>query len=794
MQTIRLIPSAYTLSSTQYLTITDAQNMYANTDSETYAQVNHNRNNTTAYYLYIHGFNFNSVPSNAVVNSFTVKLKALEYALSTGSTYYCSLYNNTTSLSNTTLSSALGTSVQTFTFPNGSLSWSVLRGYGNNFRIRVPLRRSNSNTSGYVRIYGAEILVEYTILKTVTAISNADGVTVSPQTQTVDEGSDAVITIDCDDISDYIVKDNGFDVTSLVVMEHTPSAGTVTATADSFTTGFDGGTSMNFYMSSNATGHNFNYAVGHTAESPGSTSTGSGSWTYVKSNGGSTTNTGYADFAFDFSDIPSSATVTSVQVMCYGAVEDRSQNTSHADISLFSGNVQKGATQSFTSSTNSVITLSNVGTWTRDELQSAKLRFSVGYYGGHIFGITWTVSYTVPTTSYYTYTIRGVSDDHTVTVSEDIVVPPDEDQGKTYFPVTISSINALTDPTKGTTRFESGSTLTAEIYPTKSQLTLVTDNGTVIADTDGIYSPNLIHNGIAPTYTVSGVTSNYNFVLSASTGWYTSTNKGVASSAAVSRVTFNLPVRSIVTFRFINYAQQGQDYGVFGNIDTALGTTTATTSDNAKLICSNATYNTPDVQTLNYEMEAGTHFVDVKYRKNASTNSYNDTLQFKVEISELEVNEYYTYKVQSVDQNRSLVFIFGDVEYYFVTSSGDNVKLFPDGQMVQLVGDEYKLTIVPNNISDTVSVRDNNTDVTSSVERKEYVIDGEDVVNYVYKIPNITTGHNITVSTQSNTIIHLKVNGSWVTVSRVHQKLDGRWQTADDVARLFDNGTIYIKK
>ena len=115
MATIRLIPSAYTLSSTSYLSISNASNMYTNTDSTTYATVNHTRNSTNAYYLYIHGFNFSSVPSNAVVSSFTVKIKASETGLTTTGSYRVSLYNNTTAISNTTASTSIGTSVATIT-------------------------------------------------------------------------------------------------------------------------------------------------------------------------------------------------------------------------------------------------------------------------------------------------------------------------------------------------------------------------------------------------------------------------------------------------------------------------------------------------------------------------------------------------------------------------------------------------------------------------------------------------------------------------------------------------------
>jgi hypothetical protein len=51
------------------------------------------------------------------------------------------------------------------------------------------------------------------------------------------------------------------------------------------------------------------------------------------------------------------------------------------------------------------MTISDPGTWTREELQDAWVRFAVGYYGGRILGITWKVTYTYGgTLSHYTYT------------------------------------------------------------------------------------------------------------------------------------------------------------------------------------------------------------------------------------------------------------------------------------------------------------------------------------------------------------------------------------------------------
>ena len=158
MATIRLIPSTYSLSNTSYLSISNASNMYTNIDSTTYATVNHKRNSTTSYYIYVKGFNFNDIPANAIINSATVKVKA---KVTSAGSYAPALYNNTTSL-NQNLSGNIGTTTTTSTVDITS-NWETYKGYGSNFGIRLRLNRSSRNTASSMNIYGAEILVDYTI-------------------------------------------------------------------------------------------------------------------------------------------------------------------------------------------------------------------------------------------------------------------------------------------------------------------------------------------------------------------------------------------------------------------------------------------------------------------------------------------------------------------------------------------------------------------------------------------------------------------------------------------------------
>lgn len=216
MPTIRLIPSAYAVSSTSYLSVSNADRMYHNTDNTTYATITNTNASTSSRYLYLRGFNFGSIPSDAVISSFTVKIKGYESGLATSTSYAPRLANGTSAISGTTASTNFGTSAKTITIPTGALTWSQIVGYGSNFTIMVYVRRNSRNTTGYFYCYGAEIEVTYTV--PVQHTINISGNNVSPSgSVSVWEGES--LKIKCSDSAKPTVRDNNVDVTSQLVQE-----------------------------------------------------------------------------------------------------------------------------------------------------------------------------------------------------------------------------------------------------------------------------------------------------------------------------------------------------------------------------------------------------------------------------------------------------------------------------------------------------------------------------------------------------------------------------------------------
>ena len=398
MATIRLIPSTYYLSSTSYLSVSNAANMYHNTDNTSYATVTNSRASTTSYYIYLRGFNFDDIPSAAVVSSFTVKLKARESGVSTSDSYKPYLANDTSAINGSC--SVITTTATVHEFTGVSADWATIRGYGDNFGIRINCRRASRNTTSYMYIYGAEIEVTYTVSnpRTVTSTLTGNG-TIDPSGAiTTYDGEEYVLTITPTNKSDTVTATkDGVNITSQLVAHG--AGGTVSVTPDNVTT------------SSIQSGSSYaEYAIGHSAESPSSSGTSSNMYAASGS-------TGYAAYSFDFSDIPSGATIESIEIRCYGHRENATIDSSHVSrCVIYSGSTAISDEVDFPSTSNSLITIEPNTLPTRSQLDNVTIRHYVGYYGGLVLGITFEVTYSTGSgVDHYTYTYT-VSGNSTIAV------------------------------------------------------------------------------------------------------------------------------------------------------------------------------------------------------------------------------------------------------------------------------------------------------------------------------------------------------------------------------------------
>lgn len=393
MATIRLTPSTYYLSSTSYLSVSNASNMYHNTDNTTYATITNSRTSTTSYYIYIRGFNFDDIPATAIINSFTIKLKG-NYSGGYSQNMY--LYDGTSTSMGSASSLSSTVSTKTFTC---NYSWDDIVAAGSDFGIRINCRRNSRNTTAYIYVYGAEIEVDYTLPDPciITSTLTGDG-TINPSGVTnTYKNVEYELTITPTNKSETVtVTNNGVDVTSQLVAHGLGDTLTFSP-SDVTTSGIQSGSSY------------AEYAVGHTAESPYSSTSNM----YA-----SQSSTGYAAYSFDFSSIPSNATIEDIEVRCYGHRESSTISSTYvSQCVLYQGSSAISDEVDFPSTSDSTITLTPNTMPTRSQLDNVTVRHYVGYYGGLVLGISFVITYSTGSgIDHYTYTFT-VSEDATIAVT-----------------------------------------------------------------------------------------------------------------------------------------------------------------------------------------------------------------------------------------------------------------------------------------------------------------------------------------------------------------------------------------
>ena len=197
MATAHCYARSYSVSNSNYVSVSDASNMYEaiSTSDTTYATLQgRTRNSSTAYYCFINNFKLDEVPSNAQVSAISVKIRCYKNSQQrTGTNYYlrlCSSANWNNVISGTTTSTNIGTSTATITIPTGNVTWSnIVNTYKDGFSIAVPLAGNSGSTPPRIYVYGAEIEVTYTA-----AIVSVTGVTLNKNSTMIEEGETEQLT------------------------------------------------------------------------------------------------------------------------------------------------------------------------------------------------------------------------------------------------------------------------------------------------------------------------------------------------------------------------------------------------------------------------------------------------------------------------------------------------------------------------------------------------------------------------------------------------------------------------
>ena len=354
----------------------------------------------------------------------------------------------------------------------------------------------------------------------------------------------------------------------------------------------------------------------------------------------------YVFYTFDFSAIPSDATIKSVSGKAKAYINQTNIfRISTREVQLYYGtSTAKGSASTMSTSTTALEL--TCGTWTRAELDNCRLRL-------------YAVRGFISTSSTYYMGLYGA--DLTVTY----------EWNASEYTVTATATGGSVDPTSVSLSTGDTQKFRLEGVTGKEELTSLTWNGQNVLSQAIRFDMGTVDYEVN---TASGAT--YGFALNGN--YYVSQNKAEATSAAVARVSFYLPVSATIKFYIINYAEETYDYGILGNVDQTLDTTYIKDST-YKWIGDTSAKNINSEQLVQYDnVSAGEHYIDVKYRKDDYTDSHNDTLQFRIEI---ELNEpidegtfYYEYTCPGITGESQLVAVFGPTPerttYIYIKENG----------------------------------------------------------------------------------------------------------------------------
>lgn len=140
--------------------VSSAANAYTNTSSTNYATYTL-RTGTAGNQeeVYLSGFNFSSIPANATINSITIKVKtqinSTTYVASSSSQAYAG------TVAKGSPSSLQNTSATVYTLTPGDWTRAELDTLRVHFTIKRSGASGNRSRAAYIRIYGAEVTIDW---------------------------------------------------------------------------------------------------------------------------------------------------------------------------------------------------------------------------------------------------------------------------------------------------------------------------------------------------------------------------------------------------------------------------------------------------------------------------------------------------------------------------------------------------------------------------------------------------------------------------------------------------------
>lgn len=161
----------------------------------------------------------------------------------------------------------------------------------------------------------------------------------------------------------------------------------------------------------------------------------------------------------------------------------------------------------------------------------------------------------------------------------------------------------------------------------------ITASGTSITDTltlsKEVFVPEVPDKEGVEIDSIENISTDYGFELNEN-GFYESNNKGINNSHAYCKLTFTVPETMDVIFDVINSGETNYDFGIFSNLDDTVLNSNYEDPDGS-VYKKYKNHSSTSIEQLTYpNVTAGQHFISIKYKKDGSSNSGNDSLQFRL--------------------------------------------------------------------------------------------------------------------------------------------------------------------
>lgn len=162
MSIIAITPSSSSKSSSVTFDTTNG-NIWGGAEATDYGR--YTVNGTSTYNAIIKKFKFNLIPEGAIITRATLRIKACGDNMNTSSSTYQPYFaKSSTRQANTSIriSAALG-SPEIYSYDIPLVDFKKYIGYGDDFNLYIPMKRSSSSRGITLDLYGIDILVEYTL-------------------------------------------------------------------------------------------------------------------------------------------------------------------------------------------------------------------------------------------------------------------------------------------------------------------------------------------------------------------------------------------------------------------------------------------------------------------------------------------------------------------------------------------------------------------------------------------------------------------------------------------------------